>query len=468
MVLNKLPPGPLSLPLIGNLGVFTGITSKTLVNWSKKYGPIFGLQLGSSPTVVLNDWPSIKDALSQDSVLARHKDNIFNVFADENFISISGQQWKDQRRFALHQLRDLGFGKTSMEEHIIDEINHLCEELIDKSLGTDINVRDVLGISVSNNISSFLFGRRLDYNDKRKKIIDEMVKPDPSFSLTGFMAQFPVFGKYIINNLQYLSTKSFRETKDTIESLNEYFNNEFESHEKTLDSNDFRDYIDAFLTELKKANPKTSFNKKMLLGNIFNLFGAGTGTTTSLLEWALVVLATYPDIQTKLRTEIDDIIGRDKTPQYAHRNQMPYLQAFIHEIMRFRSIVTINLPRATSEDTVICGHQIAKGTQIFINLWAIDNDPKLWDNPQVFRPERFLKDNETVFFKPEHFIPFSYGKRSCPGEAMGTAEVFLYIASLVQRYDIKAIKNTNTTLDFDIYFAISPKQNPIVSFNKRF
>ncbi|XP_054165707.1 cytochrome P450 2J4-like, partial [Oppia nitens] len=416
-VLNKLPPGPWSLPLIGNLNVFTNLTSKTFVDWSKKYGPIIGLQLGSSPTVVLNDWPSIKDALSQESVLARPKDNAFNTFTEESFVSMSGQQWKDQRRFALHQLRDLGFGKTSMEDHIIDEINHLCEELIDKSLGIEINVREVLAITVSNNVSAFLFGRRLDYSDKRKKLIDDLVKPNPTFSLTSVLAH-----------------------------------DEFKLHKKTLNSNDFRDYIDAFLTELKKPNPKTSFNMKMLSGNVFNLFGAGTATTTLTLEWALVLLATYPDIQLKIFTEIDDTIGRDKTPQYAHRNQMPYLQAFIHEVMRFRSIVTINLPRCTSADTVINGHQIAKGTQILVNLWAIDNDPKLWDNPQVFRPERYLKDNGTVFFKPEHFIPFSYGKRSCPGEAMGTAEVFLYIASLVQRYDIKATKNTDTTLEYELLF----------------
>ncbi|XP_054165701.1 uncharacterized protein LOC128963227 [Oppia nitens] len=464
-VLKKLPPGPWNLPLIGNLGVFTGISAKTLFDWSKKYGPIFGLQLGSSPTVVLNDWPSIKDALSL--CLSRPKENAFTIFGETSFTGKSGQDWKDQRKFALHQLRDLGFGKTSMEEHIIDEINHLCEELIDKLLGTDINVRDLLAITVCNNVSAFLFGRRLEYSDKRKKLIDELVKPNPNFMITGPLAQFPALTRYLINNVNYLLPKQFNRFKQFSDSMDEFFNNEFESHEKTLDSNNFRDYIDAFLNELNKSNPKTSFTRKQLLGNVVNLFGAGTSTTTTIMEWSLVVLATYPDIQSKIRSEIDNIIGRDKTPQYAHRNQMPYLQAFINEVMRFRSIVPINLPRITSEDTVICGHKIAKGTQLLTNLWAIDNDPNLWDNPQVFRPERFLKDNGTVFFKPEHFIPFSLGKRSCPGEAMGTAEVFLYIASLVQRYDIKATKNTDTTLEYLLQFATNTKREPIVSFNKR-
>ncbi|XP_054167753.1 cytochrome P450 2C31-like [Oppia nitens] len=464
----KLPPGPRNWPLIGNLESISGATSKTFVEWSKKYGPVIGLQMGSSPTIILNDWPSIKDAFSQDTTLARPKDNIFSIIGPEGFGSMSGQVWREQRRFLLHKFRDLGFGKTSMEDHIIDEINHLSE-LIDKTLDTETNTRELFGISVSNNVSSFIFGRRLDYLDNNKKVIDELVKPNPSLSLTSAFAQFPAVSRFVVNKLSFLLPQSNNDLQKLFDNICNIMKNEIKSHEKTLDSNNFRDYMDAFITESQKnANDsKTSFNNQMLVANSMNLYGAGTATTTQTLEWSLLVLATHPEVQLKIQKEIDDIIGRYEIPKYGYRNQMPYLQAFIYEVLRYRSIVPIDLPRSTSEDTIIGGHKIPKGTQILANFWAIDNDPKLWDNPQVFKPERFLKDNGTTFFRPDHFIPFSYGKRSCPGEVLGLAEIFLYIVSLLQKYDIKPTKNTDTTLDYKIQFSVIPKAEPVVCFNKR-
>ncbi|CAG2115253.1 unnamed protein product, partial [Medioppia subpectinata] len=104
---------------------------------------------------------------------------------------------------------------------------------------------------------------------------------------------------------------------------------------------------------------------------------------------------------------------------------------------------------------VISGFKIPKDTQILVNLWAIDNDPNLWDNPSEFRPQRFLSENLKTFKKPEHLIPFSYGKRSCPGEGLGVVEVFLYLSSLLQKYDIKANHKTDQNLEYESHHKIA-------------
>jgi cytochrome P450 len=83
----------------------------------------------------------------------------------------------------------------------------------------------------------------------------------------------------------------------------------------------------------------------MLEGNILMLFGAGSNTVLTSLEWATLILATHPNVQNKLQQEIDDIIGKERSPKYVDRNQMPYLQAFMWELWRFRTITPINLPR---------------------------------------------------------------------------------------------------------------------------
>ena len=137
---------------------------------------------------------------------------------------------------------------------------------------------------------------------------------------------------------------------------------------------------------------------------------------------------------------------------------------------------------------VINGFKIPKDTQIMANFWAIDNDPNLWENPNDFIPERFLSADGKTFSKPEYLIPFSYGlylnrlctwsyllkiceyllgKRSCPGEGLGIVEVFLYISSLLQKYDIKATDNTDHKLEYEFQFSITPKHNPVYCFAKR-
>jgi cytochrome P450 len=83
----------------------------------------------------------------------------------------------------------------------------------------------------------------------------------------------------------------------------------------------------------------------MLEGNIFMFFGAGSGTVLTTLEWSTVILAAYPDIQKRIQQEIDDVIGKERRPKFSDRNQMPYLQAFMWEVWRFRTLTPINLPR---------------------------------------------------------------------------------------------------------------------------
>ncbi|CAG2102077.1 unnamed protein product [Medioppia subpectinata] len=432
---KKLPPGPIGLPFVGYLPFLKGEPSKVFVQLAKKYGPVFGIQLGSCPVVVLNDWPSIKEAFSDESALARPKDSLFTALLPPGFGTMSGDVWKEQRRFALHQLRNLGFGKTSMADHIIDEINHLSKE-IDKSVGQAFDLRTLLPISVSNNINSLTFGRRFDYTDPRKQMMDEFFKPDPNVNLAGILSFFPKLGGFVFRNMTFLLPSALQRVRVRLEEIRQMMKTEHDNHAQTLDKNNNRDYFDAFINEMQKSSngKQTTFNCTVL----------------TTLEWSLVILAAYPTIQQHIQKEIDEVIGKERSPNVGDKNQMPYLQAFI-----------------ASKDMVISGFKIPKDTQIMANFWAIDNDPNLWENPSQFRPERLLSDDLKTFKKPEHLIPFSYGKRSCPGEILGVVETFLYLSSLLQKYDIKANHKTDKSLEYEFQFSITPKQSPNISFAKR-
>ncbi len=124
----------------------------------------------------------------------------------------SGSQWREQRRFALHQLRNLGFGKTSMEDHIINEINYLTKE-IDKTDGNAVGVRKYYSRSVLNNINSLIFGHRLEYDDKDTQMFEEMLEPDPILNSVGILAFFPALSRFIFRYLFFLTPKAFKNLK---------------------------------------------------------------------------------------------------------------------------------------------------------------------------------------------------------------------------------------------------------------
>ncbi|RWS01354.1 cytochrome P450-like protein, partial [Dinothrombium tinctorium] len=138
------------------------------------------IKLGPQQVVVLNDWPSVKDAFSKDEILARPK-NFFlrGIFRYcDNVLTLSGNVWREQRRFAFRIFRDLGFGKHVMESHIKDEIAHLLQE-IDKQEEEFIDLNSLFTPSVSNNICLMVYGRRYDYDHPMRKRMDSFINNVP-------------------------------------------------------------------------------------------------------------------------------------------------------------------------------------------------------------------------------------------------------------------------------------------------
>ncbi|CAG2179646.1 unnamed protein product, partial [Oppiella nova] len=165
---------------------------------------------------------------------------------------------------------------------------------------------------------------------------------------------------------------------------------------------------------------------------------------------------------------------------------MPFTQAFINEVMRYKTTIPVNLMRRTTEDTSVLGHFIPKDTRksdekdtsvlghfipkdtkVLANIWAVHNDPKVWHKPQDFNSKRFLTSDGKEVIKIDAFIPFSYGKRNCVGETLARVEVFLYLVSLLQRYTISAANDEVLTLEERFGLSLPPKHKPILIFNKR-
>ncbi|GFV35610.1 cytochrome P450 2G1 [Trichonephila clavipes] len=371
--------------------------------------------------------------------------------------AINGMPWKEQRRFSLHNLRDLGFGKTKMEEHIKEEILELLQRM-SEYVGKPTEFSSILAPSMSNNIASLVFGSRLKYSDPERQKLDTLVQE------TGRLARFVswhMFFPTIRKIMSYFNVGDEGKLNSVLTRVKDYCRKEIRKHEATLDPNSIRDFVDSYLLEIQKQsnNPNTTFTKEVLVDLSRFFFGAGSETVRVTTDWMMTVCAAYPDVQKRIHSEIDEVIGPDRFPTYQDRLNMPFTEAALAELMRWQTIVPLNIMRYTLQDTELKGYFIPKHTRVLAVLWAIDHDEKLWGNDvHEYKPERFLSEDGKKTVKPEYAIPFSVGKRSCPGESLAKVETFLYLVALLQKFEVTVPPGKEVDLEGTLGTAIQPKK----------
>ncbi|XP_044145118.1 cytochrome P450 2C5-like [Bufo gargarizans] len=428
----NLPPGPRPLPIIGNLHILDlKKPYQTLHQLSKKYGPVYTIQLGVEKAVVLCGYEAVKDALVNhaDKFWGRAKVPIFEEISKGHGVIFShDENWRVMRRFALLTLRDFGMGKEAIESQISEESDFLVKKL--KSYrGEPFDNTMIINAAVANIIISLLLSKRFDYEDptllKLLKIINENIK------LVGSpMAMLYNAYPSLIHWCSSIHTVVMK----NINAQREFVRETFTNQKKILDVNDQRNLIDTFLVKQQeeKTNSKLYFTNENLEVLVIDLFAAGMDTTSTTLRWGLLLMMKYPEIQSKVQNEIEKVIG-SAVPQASHRKSMPYTDAVIHEIQRFGNIVPTNLPHATTKDVNFRGYLLPKGTYIIPLLTSVLYDKDHFAKADEFYPEHFL-DSSGNFVRKEAFMAFSAGKRSCAGESLAKMELFLFFTRLLQNF----------------------------------
>lgn len=180
-------------------------------------------------------------------------------------------------------------------------------------------------------------------------------------------------------------------------------------------------------------------------------------TSNSHFKRTLTCAHRYPEEQLRLQQEVAKVVDRNRLPSIADQQQLPYVMAFIYEVMRFTSFVPLTIPHYTTTDTTIMSYTIPKNTVIFINQWSNNHDPEMWSHPETFDPMRFMDQNGALNKDlTSNVLIFSLGKRRCIGEELSKMHLFLFTALISHQCDITADPARPPNLDYDYGLTLKP------------
>lgn len=437
---KNLPPSPLKLPIIGHMHKLTSLPHRPLLSLSKKYGPLMLLHLGTIPTLIVSSAVAAEEIMKTHDV--KFADRI-RTYANEKLlycykdVSMApyGEYWRKMKSFCVVQL--LNNKRVQDMGKIREEETSLLVKKIVESNSSIVDLSELLITLTNNVVSTAAFGKKFDQGGSGRKLWMLMKETEE------LLGRFDI-GTFIpwlswINTVSGFNAKVKKIAKEN----DEFFERIVEEHalirkkkkggEKIKEREDFLHILLGIEEDTIGGFPIDRDSVKAL---ILDIIAGGTDTTYTTLEWTMTELLRHPKAMKEVQNEVRNICrGKSNITYPDDLENMDYLKAVIKETLRLHPPLPLLVPRIARQDVKVMGYDIAAGTMVIINAWGIGRDPASWDEPDEFRPERFL--NSTIDYKGHDFqlIPFGAGRRGCPGInfAMSTNEFVL--ANLLHKFD---------------------------------
>ncbi|XP_074289066.1 cytochrome P450 81Q32-like [Silene latifolia] len=447
LILHKfqnLPPSPFpAIPILGHLHLLKNHNTihRTLSNLSNKFGLVLHLQLGSRPTVVISSAQAAEDCLHvNDIVFANRPVLVGSEITGYGGTTMAwapyGPLWRAHRKIASTEILSV-HRVNALCDIRADEVKLLLRRIQVEGANKIIEIKSHLVGLATNVIMRMVAGKRIynenDNEDAKRfgKILDAL--HGEAFDVVDF---FP-FLKYL--GLKKMAEKRFGKIFVGMDAFLQELVDEQKKKVEELDGEcdgvDKKNLIRVLL-DLKKNDPSYATDD-IIKGLVQNLLLAGTETTASTMEWALTLLLKNPEVLKSAKQEIDNHVGKNRLLEESDLSHLPYLHCIINETLRMYPAAPLFVPHESSSDCMVNGYRIPKGTLLNVNVWAIQNDPKIWNDPTKFKPERFkgVKGDKIRY----EFMPFGSGRRACPGENLAMRVVGLTLGSIIQCFDLKRV-----------------------------
>ncbi|XP_050364656.1 cytochrome P450 81Q32-like [Argentina anserina] len=432
---QHLPPSPPTLPIIGHLYLLTPLLHRTFHKLSQKYGPVVSLWLGSRRVVLVSSSSVAEECFTRNDIVLANRPRFMltGKHIGYNYTTMVespyGDHWRNLRRIGATDIYSTG-RLNMFSSFRKEEVKQLLFRLSQNSHEdfAKVAMRNMLSEMTFNIIMTMVAGKRYygdDSTDKEeaKQFIDLITKAfeyggatNPSdfvpilkwFSGGGYEKEVIELGKRMDAFLQGL-----------IDEQNLSRTTSHQSKGSTMIHH---------LLFMQESEPEY-YTDEIIKGHILVMLLAGTDTSSLTIEWVMSNLLNHPEVLERARAELDTKVGQERLLDEPDIFKLPYLQSIISETLRLYSPALV--PHYSSDDCTIGGFNVPRDTMVMINAWAIHRDPKVWDDPESFKPERFANGGE----EPYKFMPFGQGRRACPGIPLAQRVIGLTVGSLIQCFE---------------------------------
>ncbi|CAA6654346.1 unnamed protein product [Spirodela intermedia] len=368
---------------------------------ARTYGPVVSLRLGGRLCVLLSSPHAVKEALKdQDAIFANHDApaaSLFSPYGGKNMLYAPyGPQWRILRKVTVRQLLNPAtIDGLSVPRQA--EIRRMVEEIRGKA-GQPVNLRELISAAAMNMTTEMLWGGSLaQRGDDRDALGGSSVRrwktclarpagPGEEDAKNGLIDRL---------HLQF----SHRGAVDDDGGLSGRRPGGGRGHEK-------QDFLQVMLDLVQNPDPQAPITMDHMKALLLDLVTGGTDTTSTTLEWAMAELLYDPERMKTAKEEIVTVVGVGNA---------------VEETLRLHPAVPLLVPHRPSSTCTVAGYKIPEGTKVFINVWAIHRDPRVWEDASEFKPERFLREAGGADYSGNTFryLPFGAGRRICPGISLG-------------------------------------------------
>ncbi|KAG8100099.1 hypothetical protein GUJ93_ZPchr0013g35397 [Zizania palustris] len=436
------PPSPPGLPLIGNLYQLGPLPHRSMHQLARNHGPVMLLRLGRVPAVVVSTPELAREVMrTHDADCCSRPGSpgpsrLSYGLKDVAFAPY-GDYWREMRKlFVVEMLRakrvqSIWDAREAHVDRMISNLERAAVAARPANLSEEIfaHVDGIIGTTAFGSV----YGSEQFWNREHfQHVLDEAMDMMASFSAEDF---FPSAVGRLVDRLTGMVARRERCFRD----LDAFFQMVIDQHldpARKPPEQGGGDLVDALIAaEKERNNDGFKFDQDNIKGMILDTFLGGVDTSSVTLLWAMSELIRSPRVLAKAQDELRRVLGRKRRVDPDDLASLSYLKMVVKEALRLHPPATLLLPRETVRATTIGGYDVAAGTRVFVNVWAIGRDPDSWDSPDEFLPERF--EGRDVDFAGQHFelVPFGAGRRACPAIAMGAANVEFCLANLLYCFD---------------------------------
>ncbi|XP_052267960.1 cytochrome P450 2U1-like [Dreissena polymorpha] len=230
--------------------------------------------------------------------------------------------------------------------------------------------------------------------------------------------------------------------------IHKYTNDRIKERHENFNSNLIRDYADVHLNLKSETPSRDNYQVNSSFELMTTIFATGVVSISNALMWTILYMQEYPDVQNKCRDVLNEICGHSNV-YWSDRKNVPYIEAVIMEINRLSSNVPFTVSHTSEKETTLLGFTIPKKSVIRANLYSAHMDPRYWEEPHVFNPDRFLKDEKLI--RNPAYMPFGIGPRKCVAHRMSELIQFVTFSNLVRRVSFER-EDPNETHTFQLVY----------------